>query len=243
MFTTSKHDSIEVTDEVSRIEGEFKQRIQNARNEIGAKFKQFYAKLSEEEMRLLTKLDEIQSDTMQMFRKSSVALLEITQAKEHILGTFKINITSQSLLKKNLEMYDKEIDEIKANSKIDKTIKLVWKIDSFSFENLCEINKLTLPTEQIYRCKQPPPIYQRAFSNYEQSRDEPLYGNISGNSSSADPSKWQCPHCTVINSIKNNICEVCNRTPGYKLQKIPPASAPVKYCRRCNATNHAQERY
>ena len=59
----------------------------------------------------------------------------------------------------------------------------------------------------------------------------------------ADSSKWECLHCTTVNSMKNNICEVCYRTPGYKLQKNPslPTHTPVKYCCRCNVANRMKD--
>ena len=117
MYSTVKKMNSKPTNEASRIEGEFKKRIQNAKYELESKFIEFYTKLSGEETRLFTRLGEIESDAIHILKKSSVALLEITQAIEQILEIFKTNITSQRLLKNILEIYDKEIEEIKTNSK------------------------------------------------------------------------------------------------------------------------------
>ena len=251
MFSTAKAKSnTEPTDEASKIEGEFKKRIQNARNEIESRFIELYAKLSEEEMRLLTKLDEIESDTIQSFKKSSVALHQITKAREQILEIFRNNGINRSLLKKNLEIYDKEIEEIKTNSKISSSIKLNWKINSIPVsENTCEITILTNLRKEKHATVSltdieylPYPVYHRQTSYGEKSSTEPLYGNIYGSAALADSSKWECQYCTTVNSMKSEICQMCYKTAGYKLQKKPllPARIPVKYCRCCNAPNHVQ---
>ena len=119
---------------------EFKARIQSSRNEIQTKFLLLFDKLKEEELRLLTKLDEIESDVIDKFNVSSATLTEILLAKENILGILKSN-TTNTLLKNTLEMYDKEIEDITKNSAIKSTrINLNWKLNKLGM--ICEMNEV-----------------------------------------------------------------------------------------------------
>ena len=135
---------VELSDEALTSQTEFKERIQTARQEIQTKFIEFTDQLKQEETRLLEKLNEIDNDILKKFSISSKTLLEISQARKQILATLKSN-TTNTLLKKNLEMYDKEIESIKKKSKIDtSTIQLKW--NAIQFEKICE---LKLHTEKV----------------------------------------------------------------------------------------------
>ena len=145
--------STESTDEQPRIIIEFKARIQSSRNEIQTKFLLLFDELREEELRLLTKLDGIESDVIDKFNASSATLTEIILARENILGILKSN-TTNTLLKNTLEMYDKEIEDITTNPAIKSTsIHLNWKLDKLG--KICEMNevvdknfKTTFPQEK-----------------------------------------------------------------------------------------------
>ena len=119
---------------------EFKTRIEFSRYEIRTRFLLLFDQVKEEETRLLTEIDEIERDVIDKFNASSASLTEITLARENILGILKSNSTS-TLLKNNLEMYDKEIEDITTNSAVKSTkIQLNWKLDVLG--TLCEINRI-----------------------------------------------------------------------------------------------------
>ena len=134
----------ELTDEAVTTQTNFKDRIQTARQEIQTKFIGFRDQLKQEETRLLDKLNEIENEILTKFELSSRTLFEISQARKQIISTLKSN-TTNTLLKKNLKMYDEEIETITKKSKIDSsTVQLKWNV--IKFEKLCE---LTLVTEQM----------------------------------------------------------------------------------------------
>ena len=119
---------------------EFKTRIEFSRYEIRTRFLLLFDQVKEEETRLLTEIDEIERDIIDKFNASSASLTEIILARENILGILKSNSTS-TLLKNNLEMYDKEIEDITTNSALKSTkIQLNWKLDVLG--TLCEINRI-----------------------------------------------------------------------------------------------------
>ena len=93
---------------------------------------------------MLEELNGIETETIKEFELSSKTLTEITHAREQVLATLKSNTTS-ALLKKTLDIYDKEMEEIIHQSKIDSlTIELKWGTSEFKFTNLCELSIPTL---------------------------------------------------------------------------------------------------
>ena len=120
---------------------EFLNRVKETKSEIKTKFQNARKKLDEKELKILKRVEKIEKEIIDDYEKNASTLKEITQAKEQLLGTFKSN-TTNILLKKNLEIIDKEIEEIKKNSKIDSTIELVWKMEQLdlSRDDMCQVS-------------------------------------------------------------------------------------------------------
>ena len=153
--------STQSSDQRTQIIVEFKARIKCSRDEIQTRFSRFNDQLKEDELRLLTKLDDIERDTIDKFNGSSASLSEILLARENILGILKSNTTS-TLLKNNLEMYDKEIEEITTKSVIKSTkIELNWKLDKLG--TICEMNEI---------------VYQNFKTTFPQPKDDSTSGSI-----------------------------------------------------------------
>ncbi|KAI6647139.1 hypothetical protein LOD99_8875 [Oopsacas minuta] len=59
----------------------------------------------------------------------------------------------------------------------------------------------------------------------------------------AGQQRWQCPHCTSFNPINISFCEVCYKTPDYRLDtESPPRTNPsTKLCPRCRQPNRMQD--
>ena len=137
----SNSPAVEISDEAMTSQTEFQDRVETARKEIQTKFKEFADQLKEEETSLLEKLDGIENEVLKKFDVSSKSLNEISHARKQVLSTFKSNATN-TLLKKNLDMYDREIESIKRKSKIDtSTIQLKW--NAIQFDKICELKLLT----------------------------------------------------------------------------------------------------
>ena len=152
-------------DEATKIKTEFKNRIQIARQEIQTKFGGYFDELRKEETRLLEKLNGIETETIKEFELSSKTLTEITHSREQVLATLKSNTTS-ALLKKTLDIYDKEMEDIKNKSKINSlTIELKWRTSEFIFTNLCE---LSIPILQ--EAPSPPNLPQQTESEIHQTK-------------------------------------------------------------------------
>ncbi|KAI6647138.1 hypothetical protein LOD99_8874 [Oopsacas minuta] len=226
----------------------FKIRIQNARDEIQSKYLEFHSQLTKEESRLITRLDDIESEVLETFEKYSTSLNEITKAREQILSIFKTNTTNRDLLRNNLEIYDKEIQAIKENTKIENIINLEWDIKPI------EINCLI----QTKNC--PPQTTQHAIPQLLKQVSSPLpntldskYQRLNSYQGNAPrkhfmkmpkQTEWECPHCTTLNSMSNHYCEICYKTPRYKIDKQsgkPNIPHGTKYCRRCNQANRYQD--
>ena len=142
----------EYSEEENQTRTEFKDKVQAVRNEIQTKFINLNEKLKEEETHLLNDLNKIENETLASFESTSRALVEIQQAKEQIVATLKNSLTN-TLLNNTIEMYDREIESIKKESRIDtSTIQLNWNV--IQFENICALKLVTEP--QIILIPTPP---------------------------------------------------------------------------------------
>ena len=143
---------------------EFLNRVKKVKSEIKTKFQKVRKELDDQELNILKRVEDIEQEILENYEITAISLKEINQAREHALATFKSNTTS-SLLKENLEMYDKGIEKIKRNSKINSTIELVWKMENFDLSsNICEA---TLRTNTEDPTVQPQPEYENTFGRID----------------------------------------------------------------------------
>ena len=134
--------------DVDKSKTDFLNRVKTVKSEIRTKFLNLRKDLEDQELSALEKVDEIEREILEKFERASASLKEISQVREQVLTGLKSNVTSK-LLKKNLKMYNDEIKEIQKNSKIDSTIKLVWKLEQLA--SICKVSSSVGPSSQASR--------------------------------------------------------------------------------------------
>ena len=216
----------------------FKGKIQTVRNDIQAKFMEFFDQLQSELIRLLEKLDEIENQVLTKFKKSSSTLMELSKARENALTILKSNSTS-AFLGKNIEMYDKEIEEIKTNSGINSLFKLNWNIDRSQLENICQIDfnaSQKIPSVSPVKTPVRTPVIQPIQETYQMEelqlqlqqiafiedleipppRDQQLMRELEfDNEIPLIDKPWNCPQCTFRNEFNSTNCDVCDTDRNY----------------------------
>ena len=127
-------------EDIDQSKTEFQNRVKNVKSDIKTKFLKVRKELDDKELNILKKVEEIEQEILENYERASISLKEINKLREHALAILKSNTTNK-LLQKNLEMYDKEIEEIKNSSKIDSTIYLVWKMGQLDLSReICEVS-------------------------------------------------------------------------------------------------------
>ena len=134
--------------DVDKSKTEFLNRVKTVKSEIRSKFLNLRKDLEDQELSALEKVEKIEREILEKFERASASLKEISQVRDGILAGLKSNATN-NLLKKSLEMYDKEIEQIKLDSKIDSTIKLVWKLEQLA--SICEVSSSVGPSPQVVK--------------------------------------------------------------------------------------------
>ena len=132
-------ESREVYDQ-SRID--FLHRVQTAKSEIRTKFQNLRNTINNQEERTLEKVEEIQQEILENYERTLTSLKELSQVRDQVLAGLKSNATND-FLRKNLEMYDREIETVKKNSKIDSIFELVWDMEHLNLCDLCEVVSYT----------------------------------------------------------------------------------------------------
>ena len=158
--------------DVDKSKTDFLNRVKTTKSEIRTKFLNLRKDLEDQELRALVKVEKIEREILEKFERASASLKEISQVREQVSAGLKGNATSK-LLKKNLKIYDDEIKEIQKNSKIDSTIKLVWKLEKLA--SICEVSSIVNPYSL-----HPQPVPTSDFSIYSdptQTSDFSIYSD------------------------------------------------------------------
>ena len=134
--------------DVDKSKTDFLSRVKTVKSEIRTKFLNLRKDLDDQELRTLEKVEKIEREILEKCERASASLKEISQVRDGILTGLKSN-SANYLLKKSLEMYDKEIEHIKLYSKIDSTIELVWKLEQLP--SICEVSSIEGPSSQVSR--------------------------------------------------------------------------------------------
>ena len=215
--------NITVSD-VEQCKVDFKDRVQTSRYEIQAKFMEFFEQLQSEMVRLLEKLDEIENEVLTKYNSSSDTIMEMFQARQNTLDILKSNSAS-GFLEKSIEMYDKEIEDIKSNSGINSLFKLKWKIMFYQLEDICEIDLYTnqsIPDATLVSQDYNMEELQRQLQHIAYTedigmqlpRDELITEELNTVDicrSHLDNKPWDCNFCTFFNRNNFVSCEACDQ--------------------------------
>ena len=91
--------------------------------------------------------------------------------------------------------------------------------------------------EHVYYCtttKNKDSLYENVSSSQEHLGKREKYED---KIPCADSNKWQCKHCTVLNSPKTSVCATCDRTKDVKVQNPKPGAWQCSDCTFANPEN------